>query len=74
MPSMKASDGSAPGPTPNMARPSVRWSSSTIRSASMKGWWYGSEDTPVPSRMWPVRAAAAAMKTSGEAMISNPAE
>ena len=37
MPSMNASDGSAPGPTPNMARPSVRWSSSTMRSASMNG-------------------------------------
>ena len=37
MPIMKASDGSAPGPTPNMTRPRVRWSSSTIRSASISG-------------------------------------
>ncbi len=41
-----------------------------MRSASMNGWWYGSEETPVPSLMWRVRGAAAAMKTSGEAMIS----
>ena len=41
-----------------------------MRSASMNGWWYGSDDTPVPRRMWRVRCAAAAMNTSGEAMIS----
>ena len=41
MPIMKASEGSAPGPTPIITRPRVRWSSSTMRSASMKGWWYG---------------------------------
>ena len=41
-----------------------------MRSASMNGWWYGSDDTPVPRRMSRVRSAAAAMKTSGEAMIS----
>ena len=34
----------------------------------------GSEATPVPRRMWRVRTAAAAMNTSGEAMISNPPE
>ena len=39
MPIMKASEGSAPGPTPIMRRPRVRWSSRTMRSASMKGWW-----------------------------------
>jgi hypothetical protein len=38
MPIMKASDGSAPGPTPIMRRPRVRWSNSTSRSASMNGW------------------------------------
>ena len=70
MPIMKASEGSAPGPTPNITRPRVRWSSSTMRSASMNGWWYGSDETPVPRRMWRVRWAAAAMNTSGEAMIS----
>ena len=41
-----------------------------MRSASMNGWWYGSEETPVPRRMCLVRCAAAAMNTSGEAMIS----
>ena len=70
MPIMNASEGSAPGPTPSITRPRVRWSSSTMRSASMNGWWYGSDDTPVPRRMCVVRSAAAAMKTSGEAMIS----
>ena len=39
MPIMKASDGSAPGPTPNITRPRVRWSSNTMRSARMNGWW-----------------------------------
>ena len=39
MPIMKASDGSAPGPTPSITRPRVRWSSSTMRSASISGWW-----------------------------------
>ena len=55
MPIMKASEGSAPGPTPNMIRPRVRWSRSTRRSASMNGWWYGREETPVPRRMCLVR-------------------
>ena len=70
MPSMKASEGSAPGPIPNITRPRVMWSSCMIRSASISGWWYGSEATPVPRRMCRVRSAAAAMKISGEAMIS----
>ena len=39
IPMRKASPASAPGPTPNMARPFVMWSSCTIRSASAKGWW-----------------------------------
>ena len=39
MPIMNASEGRAPGPTPIMTRPRVRWSSSTMRSASMNGWW-----------------------------------
>ncbi len=55
MPIMKASDGSAPGPAPIMTRPRVRWSSRTMRSASMNGWWYGREETPVPRRMCLVR-------------------
>jgi len=29
-----------------------------MRSATIKGWWYGSEITPVPSRMCRVRSAA----------------
>ena len=43
IPSMCASDVSWPGPQPSIARPRVRWSSSTMRSASINGWWYGSE-------------------------------
>ena len=39
MPIISASVGSDPGPTPNIARPRVRWSSSTMRSATMRGWW-----------------------------------
>ena len=30
---------------------SVRWSSCMMRSATINGWWYGSDTTPVPSRM-----------------------
>ncbi len=71
---MYASDVSAPGPTPNIARPLVMWSSWTIRSASMNGWWYGSELTPVPRRIVLVRCADAAIISSGEAMSSQPAE
>ena len=39
MPIMNASDGSAPGPTPNITRPRVMWSSWLMRSASISGWW-----------------------------------
>ncbi len=74
MPSMCASEVSCPGPQPSMARPRVRWSSSTKRSASIRGLWYGREFTPLPRRMYFVRAAAAAMKTSGDEMISYPPE
>ena len=70
MPIMNASEGSAPGPTPNITRPRVMWSSWLMRSASISGWWYGSDETPVPSRMCFVRCDAAAMKSSGDAMIS----
>jgi hypothetical protein len=73
-PSIAASVGSAPGPTPNITRPRVRWSSSTMRSATHNGLWYGSDTTPVPSLMCWVRSAAAMMKISGDAMISLPAE
>ena len=45
-----------------------------MRFAVISGLWYGSDTTPVPSLMFRVRSAAAAMKTSGEAMISKPAE
>ena len=45
-----------------------------MRSVTHSGLWYASEMTPVPSLMWRVRWAAAAMKISGEAMISLPAE
>ncbi len=74
IPSIEASDVSCPGPTPNIMRPSVRWSSRTMRSARISGWWYGSELTPVPSLIRFVRWAAAAMNTSGEAIVSNPLE
>ena len=74
MPSIDASDVSWPGPTPNIIRPCVRWSSIMMRSARISGWWYGSELTPVPSLMFDVRSAAAAMNTSGEAMVSKPLE
>ena len=74
IPSMCASDVSCPGPHPSITRPRVRWSSSTMRSASISGLWYGSELTPVPSLMCLVRSAATPRKTSGDAMISKPAE
>ena len=45
-----------------------------MRFATISGWWYGSDTTPVPRRMRLVRSAAAAMKSSGEEMISKPAE
>ena len=35
MPSVWASDGSAPGPEPKMARPPVMWSSCTMRWATL---------------------------------------
>ena len=38
MPSMYASDVSAPGPQPIIARPRVMWSSCTKRCATMNGW------------------------------------
>ena len=38
-PILAASCTSAPGPTPNMARPRVMWSSWVMREASMKGLW-----------------------------------
>ncbi len=74
MPRVCASDGSAPGPVPKMTRPRLRWSSCTIRWATMNGWWYGSETTPVPSRMRCVRWLTAARNISGEASISHPVE
>ncbi len=69
-PGQLTSDASWPGPTPNIMRPRVRWSSSRIRSARISGWWYGRELTPVPSLMWLVTAATWAMNTSGEAIVS----
>ena len=39
MQNMFASDAKAPGPTPSITRPLVRWSSNTIRLATIKGWW-----------------------------------
>ena len=39
MPIMWASEVSAPGPTPSIARPSLIWSTSTMRSATIRGWW-----------------------------------
>jgi hypothetical protein len=74
MPSMYASETSAPGPQPSMARPRVMWSSWTKRFATIRGWWYGRLVTPEPSLMWRVRSAAAAITSSGEAISSHPAE
>ena len=54
MPIVRASLGRAPGPLPNIARPRVMWSSCTMRWATLNGWWYGSDTTPVPKRMLPV--------------------
>ncbi len=74
MPSCAQSDGSAPGPTPNIDRPRVMWSSCTNVSATMNGLWKGRDLTPAPSRMRRVRWAAAAIITSGAPDISNPPE
>jgi hypothetical protein len=38
-PIIAESVGSDPGPTPSITRPRVRWSSSTIRSATHSGLW-----------------------------------
>ena len=57
-----------------MARPLVMWSSWTMRWATLNGWWYGSETTPVPSMMRSVRWPAAARNISGDAIISQPEE
>ena len=65
MPNVRASLGSAPGPLPNIARPRVMWSSCTMRWATLNGWWYGSETTPVPRRMLRVTWPAAARNISG---------
>ena len=70
--SVRASLGSAPGPLPKMARPRVMWSSCTMRCATLNGWWYGSDTTPVPSLMVWVRWPAAARNISGLAIISQP--
>ena len=69
---MRASLGSAPGPLPNIARPPLMWSSCTIRWATLNGWWYGSDTTPVPSMMRWVTIAAEARNISGLAIISHP--
>jgi len=66
--------GSEPGPIPPMTRPCVRWSRSIKRSATQSGLWYARDMTPVPKRILFARSAAAAMKISGELMISLPAE
>ncbi len=38
IPSVWASDASAPGPEPKITRPPVMWSSCTIRCATLNGW------------------------------------
>jgi hypothetical protein len=45
-----------------------------MRWATLYGWWYGSETTPVPSMMRLLRSPAAARNISGEAIISQPLE
>ena len=74
MPWVRASDGRAPGPEPNIARPLVMWSSWTIRWATLNGWWYGRLTTPVPRRIVWLTWPAAARNISGEAIISQPDE
>ncbi len=74
MPSMPGVGGQQARTHPNITRPRVWWSSWRMRFATVSGWWYGSDTTPVPSRMRCERSAAAAMKSSGDAMISKPAE
>ena len=74
IPSIRASVARRPGPAPNITRPMVMWSSWMIRLATISGLWYGSDTTPVPKRIRLVRSAAAAMNSSGELMVSMPAE
>ena len=50
-PIIAESVGSEPGPSPSIVRPRVRWSRSTMRSATHSGLWYATDVTPVPSRM-----------------------
>ena len=38
IPSVWASEASAPGPEPKIARPPVMWSSCTMRCATLNGW------------------------------------
>ena len=45
-----------------------------MRFAVISGLWYGSEITPVPKRIERVRSAATAMNSSGELIVSQPAE
>ena len=45
-----------------------------MRSATHSGLWYDTLTTPVPSLMVRVRCDATAMKISGDALISEPAE
>ncbi len=45
-----------------------------MRFAVISGLWYGSEITPVPKRIERVRSAAIAMNSSGELIVSQPAE
>src|SRR5579863_3057310 len=45
-----------------------------MRFAVISGLWYGSEITPVPNRIDRVRSAATAMNSSGELIVSHPAE
>ena len=43
-----------------------------MRCATLNGWWYGSDTTPVPSLMVCVRWPAATRNISGLAIISQP--
>ena len=45
-----------------------------MRFATISGLWYGNEITPVPNRIERVRSAATAMNSSGELIVSQPAE
>ena len=51
---------------PYSSRPPESTSTMAYSSARRSGWWSGTSETPVPTRMREVRAAAAVAITAGE--------